>query len=397
MRGRGAKVSAAAARNLRGGHPWVFRDSLRRPLDGLEPGATIRVDDEEGRVIGWGLVEPEGAVAVRMLSRDPEFRWDADTMGGRVAAAAAYREAHLPDTVRQCHRLIHAEADGFPGLAVDRLGDYLLVYAYSRAARSYVDAILPVLESSFAPRGIYLQDRVRPVTADETRPPAAHVAGKAAPVEFEVEEEGLRFVVDVTAPVSTGLFLDLREGRRLCESLAGGREVLNLFSFTGAFSLRALRGGAKNVVNVDAAARSHARCRQNLSASGMDPEACEALTGDAFKHLERMRSRKRLFDLVIVDPPPFSRVRSRTFSALRDWSELMTAVTAVVRPGGQVLVVSNASGLPEADLLTAVGEGALRGGRIARVVCERSLPPDFPVLPAFFEGRYLRIKLLQIP
>jgi 23S rRNA (cytosine1962-C5)-methyltransferase len=397
VRGRGAKVSAAAARSLRGGHPWVFRDSLRRPLDGVEAGTTIRVDDEEGRVIGWGLVEPEGAVAVRLVSRDPDFRWDADAMAERVTAAAAYRKAHLPDTVRQCHRLVHGEADGLPGLAVDRLGDYLLMCTYSRAAHSYVDAILPVLESAFSPRGIYLQDRVRPVTADETRPPAAHVAGKPAPVEFEVEEEGLRFVVDVTAPVSTGLFLDLREGRRLCESLAGGCEVLNLFSFTGAFALRALRGGAKRVVNVDSAARSHARCRQNLSASGMDPEACEALTGDAFKHLERMRSRQRLFDLVVVDPPPFSRVRNRAFSALRDWSELMNAVTAVVAPGGQVLVVSNASGLPEADLLSAVGEGALRGGRIARLVGERGLPPDFPVLPAFVEGRYLKIKLLQIP
>jgi len=397
VRGRGAKVSAAAARSLRGGHPWVFRDSLRRPLDGLEPGATIRVDDEEGRVIGWGLVEPEGAVAVRMLSREREFRWDADAMGERVAAAAAYREGRLPDTVRQCHRLIHAEADGLPGLAVDRLGDYLLVCTYSRAARSYVDAILPVLESAFSPRGIYLQDRVRAVSADEIRPPAAHVAGKAAPVELEVEEEGLRFVVDVTAPVSAGLFLDLREGRRLCESIASRCDVLNLFSFTGAFALRALRGGAKHVVNVDSSPRSHARCRQNLSASGMDPEACEALTGDTFKHLERMRSRKRLFDLVIVDPPPFSRVRNRTFSALRDWSELMEAVTAVVAPGGQVLAVSNASGLPEADLLVSLGEGALRGGRIARLVGERGLPPDFPVLPAFVEGRYLKIKLLHIP
>jgi 23S rRNA (cytosine1962-C5)-methyltransferase len=216
-------------------------------------------------------------------------------------------------------------------------------------------------------------------------------------VEFEVEEEGLRFVVDVTAPVSPGLFLDLREGRRLCESLASGCDVLNLFSYTGAFALRALRGGARHVANVDSAARSHARCRQNLSASGMDPEACEALTGDAFKHLERMRSRDRRFDLVVVDPPPFSRVRSRTFSALRDWSELMAAVTAVVAPGGRVLVVSNASGLSEADLLVAVGEGTLRRGRVARLVAERGLPPDFPVLPAFVEGRYLKIKLIQIP
>jgi 23S rRNA (cytosine1962-C5)-methyltransferase len=239
-----------------------------------------------------------------------------------------------------------------------------------------------------------MQDRVRGVVADERRPPAFHLQGKTAPPELEVEEDGLRFLVDPSAPVSPGLFLDLREGRRLCERLASGRRVLNLFSFTGSFGVRAVRGGATKVVNVDAAARSHARCRQNLVASGMDAEACEAFTGDAFAFLERKRQRGERFDLVVVDPPPFSRVKDRVFSAMRDWEELLQAIAHVVEPGGEVIAVSNAAKLEEGELLSALGRGAAQAGREARLVGELGLPEDFPVPPAFGEGRYLLIKRL---
>jgi 23S rRNA (cytosine1962-C5)-methyltransferase len=173
---------------------------------------------------------------------------------------------------------------------------------------------------------------------------------------------------------------------RIC-SKGPGKRVLNLFSFTGALALRAVRGGAKDVTNVDSAARSHARCRQNLSASGLDPEACEALTGDVFKHLERMRQRKREFDLVVVDPPPFSTVGSTTFSALEDWNHLAAAIAHVVAPEGEVLAVANAAGLTEEEFLGAVGEGSLMAGRNPRVIAECGLPPDFPVVAAFPEGK----------
>ena len=146
--------------------------------------------------------------------------------------------------------------------------------------------------------------------------------------------------------------------------------MLNLFSFTGAFALRAVRAGAASVTNVDAAARSHAKCRQNLAASGLDPEACEALTGDVFKYLDRFVARKRTFDLVVVDPPPFSNVKGSVFSALRDWSGLIEGIAGVVAPGGLVLAVCNAARLSDAELLEAVGEGSRRASREVRLVGE---------------------------
>jgi 23S rRNA (cytosine1962-C5)-methyltransferase len=414
VRRRGAKIGEHATRWVRAGHPWIFREALLRPLEGLAPGALVAVADIDGNHLGHALYEPEGAVALRMLSREVEFDWNEETMLARLRTAKAHRARYLESGQLGADgacRMIHADGDGFPGVAVDRYGEFLLIYKYAAAADSYLDRLLPLLEQECSPGGIYLQDRTRAIQPRDggggpeegpKRPPAAHMAGKLAPPEFEVEEDGLRFLVDVTAPVSPGLFLDLREGRRLVERICSsadarsGKRVLNLFSFTGALALRAVRGGAKDVTNVDAAARSHARCRQNLSASGLDPESCEALTGDVFKHLERMRQRKRVFDLVVVDPPPFSTVGSTTFSALEDWQHLAAAIAHVVAPDGEVLAVANAAGLTEEEFLGAVGEGSLTAGRNPRVIAECGLPPDFPVLAAFPEGKYLKIKLLAM-
>lgn len=391
------KISHAGARGLRSGHPWVFRDSLTRLPGEPAAGACLRVADEDNAPLAWALFEPEGAIALRVVSRAEKFAWDEAAIDARVAAAAEHRRVWLGDSVGDAYRLVHGEGDGLPGLAVDRLGDFLLIYKYSRAAEAWLDTLVAVLQRRFEPAGIYLQDRLRPVSAEDRRPPAFHLAGKAAPPEYEIGEDGLRFLVDVTAPVSPGLFLDLREGRRMVETLAKGRRVLNLFSFTGAFGVRAVRGGATEVLNVDAASRSHLRCRQNLAASGLDAQACTPLDGDVFKHLERLRVRNEKFGLVVVDPPPFSRVGNRVFSALRNWEDLMAAIVRVVEPGGLVLAVSNASKLPEDELMFAIGLGAVSGGRDVVVIGEHGLPPDFPVPPAFAEGRYLRGKLLVVP
>lgn len=390
------RIAAPAARGVRSGHPWVFRDSIMRAPADLAAGACMRIADEEGRSLGWGLVEPEGAIALRIVSRDEQFAWNHSVVAARLDRALGLRERHLGPGLATACRLVHGEGDGLPGIAVDRLGDFLLVYKYSRAAEAWLDMLVEVLTQRLSPAGIYMQDRLRPVSAEDRRPPAFHLGGKAAPPEYEVEEDGLRFVVDVTAPVSPGLFLDLREGRRMVEALARGRRVLNLFSFTGAFGVRAVRGGATEVFNVDAAARSHAKCRQNLVASGLDPQACTPLDGDVFKHLERLRTRNERFDLVVVDPPPFSRVGSKVFSALRNWEDLTAAIVGVVNPDGLVLAVSNASKLPEDELLQGIGLGAVAGRRDAVVIGECGLPPDFPVPPAFSEGRYLRAKLLRL-
>lgn len=379
------------------GHPWVFRDSLMRDLDGVAAGQVIAISDPDGVHLAQGLVEPSGAVALRIVSRRAEFEWTDEEIAARIDAAIAYREAAGFSAQGTAYRVIHGEGDRLPGVAVERFGDYLVVYKYSLGAEAWIERMIPILADRLKPKGIYLQDRLKPVTPDDRRAPAFHMAGKVAPPSVEATEAGLTYAVDVTAPVSPGLFVDLREGRELVESLAKDRRVLNLFSFTGSLGIRAVRGGATEVVNVDAAAKAHARCRVNLEANGMDPQACDSIVGDVFATLEKMRKREREFDLVVVDPPPFSKVKGKVFSALRDFEELICACLGVVAPGGYLLVVSNAAKLSDEELMQAIGYGSDDARRTTRLVAERGLPGDFPVPPAFSEGRYLKVKLLSCP
>ena len=395
VRSAAVRLGPVAAAKVRAGHPWVFRDSFTRAPADLAAGTAVPVVDEDGAPVGAGLFEPEGAIALRIFSKDPEARLDRDAVEARILAATARRDPwqDLPKTAR---RVFHGDGEGLPGLSVDRYGEFLVVHRYARALEPHMETIVAALEASLRPRGIYVQDRTRPVQPQDRREPAALVAGRAAPVEVLVEEDGLRFLVDVTAPTSPGLFLDLREGRRWFERLAPNRRVLNLFSYTGAFSLRAVRAGAASVVHVDASARAHARARKNLAESGLPAESCEALVGDVFKHLARFAQRGTTFDLVVADPPPFSRVGRRIFSATETWPHLVEAICGVVAPGGWLLAVKNAAGLDETAFLDALARGAAAAGRRALVTGTAGLPPDFPVPAAFAEGRYLDVRLVEI-
>lgn len=395
MRSGAVRVTAAAARRVRAGHPWVFRDSIRRAPAGLEPGAVVPIVDEDGGAVAAGLWESDGAIAARVFARDPEARLDLAEVKARVERAAMRRRRD-PGLPSEALRILHGDGEGLPGIAVDRYGDYLVVHRYARSLEGHMEAIVAALVEVWSPRGVYVQDRTRPVQPQDRREGARLVAGRAAPPEVEVVEDELRFLVDVSAPVSPGLFLDLREGRRWFERLAVGRRVLNLFSFTGAFGVRAVRAGADEIVQIDASARAHARARKNLVANGFDAEAGEAVVGDVFKHLERFASRGRRFDLVVVDPPPFSRVGRRTFSALEAWPILVEAAAAVTEEGGRLLAVKNAAGLSSDAFLEAIGQGAAAAGRRALCVGERGLPPDFPVPAVFAEGHYLDVRLVDL-
>jgi 23S rRNA (cytosine1962-C5)-methyltransferase len=220
------------------------------------------------------------------------------------------------------------------------------------------------------------------------------VRGAAAPVELEVREGELSFYADVTAPLATGVFPDLRLGRAAVARWAKDRRVLNLFSYTGALSVYAAHGGASEVVAVDVAARAHARARRNFALNGFDAEKPEHIVGDAFKVLAKMAERKRRFDMVVLDPPAFaSGARGRPFSATKDYAELVTAALSVVEPGGVLAASSSTRKMAHGDFDQALAEGGARARRMLRIVERCSLPPDFPVAPGFPEGNYLKFAI----
>jgi 23S rRNA (cytosine1962-C5)-methyltransferase len=306
-----------------------------------------------------------------------------------VKEAAVFRE-RLGFGAGQAYRVVNAESDGVPAVTVDRYGDFLVVHFYAASALPFRDAILDALEEAVRPVGIYEQRRLKSLAGEAPR--GADLArGKVAPVELEVAEGPLKFWADVTAPLSTGLFLDLREGRKAVGQWSTGRRVLNLFSYTGAISVWAQHGGAASVTAVDVAAKAHARARRNFSLNGLDPEKPEHIVGDAQKVLARFAERGRRFDLAVLDPPAFGTSgRGQVFSAAQDYRDLAAATLSVVEPGGILVAVSSTHKIAPEELDRMLAEGAARAGTQLRIVDRRWLPPDFCTNPGFPEGSYLK-------
>jgi 23S rRNA (cytosine1962-C5)-methyltransferase len=200
----------------------------------------------------------------------------------------------------------------------------------------------------------------------------------------------------VTAPLGTGLFLDLREGRKSIAAHAAGRRLLNLFSYTGAFSLYGAKAGAREVVSVDLAPKAHARARRNLSANGLDESRHEFVAGDAFKVLAKMAERQRQFDLIVLDPPSFAQTKGRVFSVQKDYRELVEGCLLVAAPGALLAAVSNTLKISAEEIDRAIGDAAARARRQVRIVERRGLPPDFPVPAGFLEGHYLKFFLCAV-
>ncbi len=393
-----ARIGTDVARRVRDGHPWIFASALKGRELPATPGKCLDVVDEAGRFAGRAILEPEGKPLLRVFCFTPGQELDAGYVLEALERCVTMRRRLLQPAPLDCYRLVNGDSEGLPGITVDRYADYLVVCQYTPLARVYQDDLLDGLERVLAPRGIYLQRRFAPPGAGKPRPGAELVRGVVAPNELLVTEGRFRYLVDVTAPVGTGIFPDMRLGRQLVAEHAGGRRVLNTFSYTGAFSLVAAMSGAAQVVSVDSAARAHARARRNFSENGLDPEApgLEFVTGDAMAVAARLAQRGNCFDLVIADPPTFSTVKGKAFTASRDFAELTANILPLVERGGLICLACNAAKLGAAELDRAVGIGATKAGRRVLVVKRFGQPEDYPVLPAFSEGTYLKIFLLQV-
>jgi 23S rRNA (cytosine1962-C5)-methyltransferase len=392
------RVPFDVARHLRAGHPWVYREAVSRPVR-EEPGMILDVVDADGELIGRGLCEGEGAIVARLWTHD-DRPIDAGLVAARVKAAVALRRRFLDFDALGNIRIINGESDGLPAIAVERYGDYLVVQLFSPAlaqAPLLYTALYDALEKELAPKAIYEQRRHRSLGGDAPRQAGADlIRGAPAPVELEVREDDMRFVVDVTAPLSTGLFADLREGRRAVRSYAKDRRVLNLFSYTGAISVYTHAGGARNVTAIDVAAKAHARARRNFAASGFDAEKPEHVVGDTFKVLARYTERGTKFDLVVLDPPAFASAQARggkPWSAIKDYGELVAAALGVLEPGGLLAAASSTHKVSADEFDAALAEGAAAARTSFKIIDRRGLPPDFPVVPGFPEGNYLKFAI----
>jgi 23S rRNA (cytosine1962-C5)-methyltransferase len=361
------------SRSVRRGHPWLYRQALRAP-GGIAEGALVEVLDTRGRRLATGFWDASGPIAVRVLSLPPLE--DASVLlRERLAAALAVRLRAFDLARTNAFRLVHGEADGLPGVHVDVYGPFASVRFDGRGARAFYGELWQrLLELP----GLPLETVVDREQRSEN-------------LRTEVRENGLLFDVDLGSGQKGGLFLDQRENREEVERRSRGRRVLNLFGYTGAFSLYAARGGARSTDTVDQAKPAIAAARRNFEKNGFDLDQAGFYAEDAFGFLEAAVRAGKRWDLVISDPPSFAKSKASLPAARDAYRRLHRLAVSVVAPGGLFCPASCSSHVTREDFVRLVEDGVRAAGRRIRLEPVRGGGVDHPAFPAFPEGDYLKL------
>jgi 23S rRNA (cytosine1962-C5)-methyltransferase len=375
-------------RSLRAGHPWVYADALERPR-GVATGSLVDVTTRDGRFVARGLYDASSPIAVRVATLDARELVDAAFVRRRAERALAARRGAIDARETDAFRWLNGEGDFLPGVVVDVYREVAVLRLDGDAARAWRDDVVAAVVELGRPLGIsFVYERSRGARGE-----ALH--GGAPPVPVENRERGARIAVDVVHGQKTGFFLDQRDNRFAIRPYAAGVEVVNVFGYTGGFSVHAALAGATRVVTVDSAAAALDGARDNFRLNRLRDDTHELACEDAFAWLERARDTQRRFGLAIVDPPSFAPSEKAVGKALAAYRDLFALALAVVAPDGVLAAASCSSHVTLEPFLGALRDAGEKARRKLRILEIRGQPADHPTPPAFAEGRYLKFVLLR--
>ncbi len=380
-------------RRAESGHPWVYSNEIRMDAaaKALAPGSLVTVRRADERPLGVALFNPHTLLAARLLDRD----W-ARPIGKRFFVRRLERALRLRQRLfqRPYYRLVHAEADGLPGLVVDRFGAALAVQANAAGIERLEPLVLEALREVAAPTAIVMRNdsaaRGLEGLALETR-----VALGAVDGPVEVDEDGTVFAADLLAGQKTGWFYDQRDNRGFVAGLAGGARVLDLYCYSGGFAVRAARAGAAAVLGLDSSAPALTLAAISAERNGV-AAACEFRRGDVFLEAARLAAAGERFDIVVADPPAFARSKRDVPAALRGYRKLARLAAQLTAPGGFVFAASCSHNVGAAEFAEAVRRGLGDAGRGGRIVRAAGAAPDHPVHPDLPESAYLKALVLAL-
>ncbi len=377
-------------------HPWVFSGAVARVRGNPGPGETVTVVDAQGRFLAQAAYSPASQIRARVWT----FRQD-EVVGpawlrARLARAIARREAVLPpgDTGR---RLVFAEADGLPGLIVDQYGDTVVVQFLSAGVEFWRAALLDALADLLPARHFYERSDAEARRLEGLPPRTGPLlATPPPPPRVGFHENGLLLEADPRQGHKTGFYLDQRPNRALVRRWAQGRRVLDVFAYTGGFSVNALAGGAAQVLALDASAAALAQARRHVALNALPAERFAVQQGDAFQALRAMHHAGRTFDLIVLDPPKFAFRKEQVPRAARGYKDINRLAFLLLEPGGFLFTFSCSGVLPRDLFQKIVADAALDAGREARILADLGPGPDHPIPLAYPEARYLKGLWVQV-
>ncbi len=386
-------VGAETVRMLELGHPWVVADAYTRKWPVGTSGQVVELCDGQNRFLATALLDPQDRIVARVLDRR-RMQLDHAWLTNRLRNAINLRRCHADLDNSTAYRMVNAEGDSLPGLTVDRYGDYLMLQLYSAAWRPHLKLVTQVLQELLSPKGIYEKSRpqkTRELEAiSDSKIYGRLLAGKGAPPRLEVRENGLAFLVSLEQGLNSGLFLDQRCNRRDLMRRVKGKLVLNLFAYTGAFSVAAAASGATQVTSVDASSGYTDWAKDNFNANGIATRQHEFIVGDCLAVLKTLAQGGKNYDIILMDPPSFSTTAKSRFTTRGGTSDLIAAALPLLSDHGLLIASSNHQKVDIAEYLKELRRGALQASGDLRVISLLGQPEDFPYPVTFPEGRYLK-------
>lgn len=374
-------------------HPWIFSGALQSVPEGIEEGDPVTVRASDGTLIGTGHYQI-GSIAVRMLAFGEETLPE-DFFTRRLTEAAALRRAlglMRPDN--DCFRLVHGEGDFLPGLIIDIYADTAVVQAHSPGmhfCRYQIAQALTQIEELGVRNVYYKSETTLPYKA-RLDPENEYLIGSYN--GSVATENGLQFNIDWLRGQKTGFFVDQRENRLLLQHLAKGRKVLNMFCYTGGFSVYALRGGARWVDSVDSSSKAVSLTQANIDLNFPGCDHHRAIDEDAFKYLASMET--GIYDLIVLDPPAFAKHRKALHNGLQGYRRLNAKAFEKIAPGGILFTFSCSQVVTREQFRLAVFSAAAQSGRNVRILHQLSQPADHPIDICHPEGEYLKGLVLYV-
>lgn len=375
-------------------HPWVFKGEVA-DVGGIEPGGVVTVVDATGQFVGRGLYNPRPALCCRILTWvdepiDERFLARRIDQALALRTRAAARTGHLPGAAG---RLVWSEADGLPGLVVDRYGPALAAQCFTLGMARLRHEVVRALRARLGDLPVFSVDDPAGAALEGFTPALGWLDARG-PDSVEVEEHGVRLGVAFGRGHKTGLYLDQADNRRRVGALAAGRDVLDAFAYTGAFACHALRAGARRAVCIESSAEASAGARANLERNGVADRA-EVRVANAFDELRRLEREGARFGLIVLDPPPFTRTRTSLDAALRGYKEVNLRAMRLLAPGGILATFSCSHHVSEERFVAVCRESAADAGARLGVIAPLGQADDHPVVLTVPETRYLKGLLLE--
>jgi 23S rRNA (cytosine1962-C5)-methyltransferase len=373
------------------GHPWIFANEIDKIDDRIQGGEIVEAFTHDKKFIGKGYINPKSQIVVRLLTRKQHDEIDEEYFFQRLSHCWEYRKKL--GYVENC-RLVFGEADELPQLIIDKFNDYFVIQTLALGIDRWKPAIVNALNKIFSPKGIYEKNDV-PVRELEGLPQQKGFLSQPFETNILIRENGLKFQVDIENGQKTGYFLDQQDNRRAIRHVAKGAEVFGTFSYTGSFEIHAAHYDAKSVTGLDISEAAVQQAKKNAELNGLS-DKCHFLTANAFDVLKQWAGEGKKFDIVMLDPPAFTKSRETIEKAIAGYKEINLRGMKLIRPGG-FLVTSSCTNLVNPQQFLGIVEMAAKDAkRKIRQVTFQTQSGDHPVVPGIETTHYLKFLILEI-